>query len=239
MNPLQNRLSGNPAEQKLMTPGDKTLSVRSDQLSAGTKTPGQMAEQMAGQGAGATQPMSGSLPPGQTPPGQPGWNTAIRLNKTPQKLEPALPATLATGLPDLTVAAQPTVNRIKTRWNATVALTATAGSIKAPMSFTVQNNGKAPAKACQLVLTVSGKEVLKRALGPLAPGETVAVDASLDLTPGIHPLVLVVDHANTVPESNEGNNRFQMNLNVMEKSAGNLIIPVRPESKINPIRPMR
>ena len=180
---------------------------------------------------GATQPMSGSLPPDQTPqPPQMGFKNGIQLqNKTPRVASTTL-SPLSLDLPDLTAQPRLEMNHSKTRWNSAVNITGTDAQIKIPMHFTVQNSGKAPSGSCDFNLTVSGKVLYQKAISQLAPGKSKGVDAFIELEPGNHIVVLMLDSSNKVQESNEGNNRYQINLTITGKTAGKMLTPVLPKT---------
>lgn len=227
-------ITENGSVQMVTNPVENQLAVKVDKLSPQTQV-GQVDIQSGG---GATQPMSGTLPPGQVPAGQPGWNTAIPLKKTPQKVATAPVLPLPLELPDLTANAAPMVNHIQAQWNTTVDLSASTASQRVPLGFTIQNQGKSSSTTCHVSLTVSGKELVKQPLGPMAPGEAMVVDMAVDLSPGLHPMVLMVDSANELRESNEGNNRFQITLKIQGKGIATPFQPVIPKSTTQQMTPL-
>ena len=226
--PITEKLS----RQDMMNPVANKLSISSSKLSETMKSaPGQAQGQ-------TTQPMSGSLPPGQAPPTQPGWNNAIPLKRTPQPVATAASNLLSSELPDLT-SGQPIINRTQARWNSTVDLTSLSGVLKFPLRFTIQNNGKASDSGSSISVSVSGKEVLNQALPPIPPGESIQIDTTLDLASGSYIMILMIDRSNQVREVNEGNNRFQINLNIKDNGTGKLLKPIESGPFVKPPARMR
>ena len=186
--------------------------------------------------------MSGSLPAGQVPQQKPqvGFKNGIQLQQsvsqaakdTPNAPQTAIPMSL--DLPDLMANAQLDVYRGKTRWNAVVNLSATDKQLKIPVLFTVQNSGKVSSGKCDILRTSSGKTLTKSSLKALAPEKAETVKATLELAPGTHVVVMMIDSANKVHESNESNNRYQITLNITEISHPKTINPALPATKNNP-----
>ncbi len=193
-------------------------------VSAVTVTPKEVAV------GGATQPMSGTLPEGQTP------KTGSGMMQTPPALKTA---PLPPVFPDLTVEAQLKVNAIRTGWGKTVELIAEVSPITAEMEFTVKNSGPGDSAGFTVTCVTASKKLFQNTVAPLKSGETRRMKASVDLTIGEHLLVVTIDSAGAVTESNEANNRYEFRINVREKPKMNLQERMTPSPGIKPVAPVR
>jgi hypothetical protein len=232
---------------------------------------------------GATQPMSGTMPEGQTPSSGPGITqtpiqmkqvpptaktvpTEIKTGETVQPMSGSLPEGKAppvpvkaapksapvpsvvaqkpvslppTALPDLTADALIKINGIRTGWGKTVELTSETSPLKVDLEFAVKNSGRGDSAGFTVNCVSARKELFQKPVNPLKPGETSGMKASVDLSIGEHLLVVTIDSAGVVPESNEANNRYEFRINVSEKPKINIQQRITPTPAVKPVLPRK
>jgi hypothetical protein len=218
---------------------------------------GQQALNMPGQTAtGATQPMSGTLPPGSAPTSPSGTTQQVQqVSPQVRQAQSAIPA----GLPDIAPEGQVSVGGMRAPWGHTIALAASRAQNSAggvclfTLQYSVRNAGAAPSGAFQSAWkTDPGPAPKDRSWPSLAPGAVSRQSETVGLKPGQNVLTLTLDSRRQVAESNEADNTVRVTI-VLSGDCGSsatkspatapvtapVTTPVKPQVKPPAMTPLR
>ena len=178
---------------------------------------GQKAMNLPGQtGAGATQPMSGTLPPGSVPT-SPSIPTQQMRQVSPQPRQAQTPGLAA--LPDIAAEGQFGIGGMRAPWGHTLSINAARAQNSAngvcffPVQYAVRNSGGKPTGTFQSAWKSSlGPPPREKSWPSLAPGAVMRQTETIGLKSGQNVLTLTLDSRGQVTESNEADNTLRITI---------------------------
>jgi hypothetical protein len=221
-NPLENVASPVEGVQDvgLQSVKPETVGAAAASRQIAASKPGAVAATPAGQkvmslpgqtGAGAPQPMSGSLPPGSAPVQPPAPATQIRT-AAPQVMQAQ-----GAAMPDIAADGQVSVGGVRAPWghslsvNAARAQSAANGLCFFPVKYAVRNVGAKPSGAFHSAWKSSlGPPPREKGWPSLAPGDVMQQTETIGLKPGQNVLTLTLDSRGQVVEANESGNTVRI-----------------------------
>lgn len=170
--------------------------------------------------SGQQKVMSGTFPPQSD---KPSLQTPPRGVVEPGRPAPPVPSVARSSgapLPDLLADPGPLVAGKPAQWGAVIQLDAretvsrSKGVCQIPVRFTVRNGGNASSGGFTTVWTSTllPGSVASHLWAPLPAGASLARTETLGLKPGTNQLILIIDGAAQVRESNEENNRLNLTI---------------------------